>query len=164
MCSFFLGATFLKRFLEHIKLSRRLGCNKITHTSLLGEAKRIRTHQNFQKIFLKIPQEHIRFSRRKKYHKSRSNFLEKFSQILKNTYNFPGDHWTDILQNFLGNFNELRRIFLRINVKNFSINYRFNGFNFLRIVLRENPISLGYLHVFLYLRFKSFKTFILQLY
>ena len=30
MCSFFPGATFLKRFLEHIKFSRRLGCNKNT--------------------------------------------------------------------------------------------------------------------------------------
>ena len=51
---FFSGATFLKRFLEHIKCTRRTKNIK-------------RTHQNFQESFLKILQEHIQFSRRRKY-------------------------------------------------------------------------------------------------
>ena len=40
-----------------------------------GEAKCTRTHQNFHESFLKISQEHIQFSRRKQFHKNRSNFL-----------------------------------------------------------------------------------------
>ena len=110
---FFSGATFLKRFLKDIKFSKRLRCNKNTygfsrrrynsfirtrhffqknqkwykflvHINFPGEAKCTRTHQNFQDSFLKIPQEHIRFSRRKKCNKNRSN-----PEILSIKYHTP---------------------------------------------------------------------------
>ena len=47
-----------------------------------GEANCTRTQifQNFQESFLKILQEHMRFSRRKKYNKNRSNFPGERSQ------------------------------------------------------------------------------------
>ena len=72
---------------EHIKFSRRTNNGIRTHINFPGEAKCTRTHQNFQESFLKIPQEHLRFSRRKKYHKNRSTFpgdlVQNFVRIHK---------------------------------------------------------------------------------
>ena len=47
---------------------------KNTYNFFTREAKCTRTHQDFQKSFLKISQEHMRFPRIKKFHKNRSNF------------------------------------------------------------------------------------------
>ena len=70
---------------EHIKFSRRTKNGTRTHVNFPGEAKCTRTHQNFQENFLKIPQEHIRFSRSKNYYKNRSNFLRELSRIFVRT-------------------------------------------------------------------------------
>ena len=88
------------------QISRRTKNGTRIHVNLPGEAKRTRTHQNFQESFFKIPQdtydfageknvirtdqifqeilskislEHIRFSRRKKNQKNRSKFPGELS-------------------------------------------------------------------------------------
>ena len=63
-----------------------------------------RAHQNFQESFLKILQEHIRFSRRRKYRKNRSNFPGELSQNFVRTdtiFQKTLPPRTDILQNYL---------------------------------------------------------------
>ena len=92
-------------FLEHIKISRRAFSKFCKNTYYFREEKNtIRIYQIFQESFLKIPQEYIRFSRRKKYNKNRSTFPGECSQ------NFVGIDTifqktiplrTDILQNCL---------------------------------------------------------------
>ena len=72
--------------LEHIKFSRRTKNGIKTHINFPGEAKSNRTHPNFQESFLKITQEHKRFSRRKKYHKNRSKFPGEFYRNFVRTH------------------------------------------------------------------------------
>ena len=93
---FFSRSDFLKIFLEHIKCSRRLRCNKKRYEFSRGRHNSfIRTHQIFlenQKLYKNI----CKISRR------------AFSKFRKDIYDFPGgkniirtDQISDIVQNFV---------------------------------------------------------------
>ena len=71
---FFQERLFLKRFLEHIKFSRRLGCNKKTYDfSRRRHNSLIRTHQIFQE--------------NQKWYKNACKFSRRaFSRFCKNRY------------------------------------------------------------------------------
>ena len=62
-----------------------------THT-IPGGRNIIRTDQIFQEILSKVSLEHIKFSRKKKYHKNRSNFPRELSLNFVFFLDFPGDH------------------------------------------------------------------------
>ena len=69
-----------------------------------GERNIIRIDQNFQEILSKISLEHVRFSRRKKNHKNRSNFPGELSQNFVTTHTIFQETIpprTDILWNCL---------------------------------------------------------------
>ena len=66
---------------EHIKISRRAFSKLCKNTYDFPGAKNIiKKDQIFQEMLSKILLEQIRFSRRKKYHKNRSNFPGELSQ------------------------------------------------------------------------------------
>ena len=93
MCSFFPGATFLKGFLEHIKFSRKLGCNKKTYESSSRRHIFLKEHIKFSKKTKNGVRTHINFPGEKPT-TTLQNFQESFlktPQVHKNTYDFPGE-------------------------------------------------------------------------
>ena len=73
--------------LEHIKIPRRAFSKFRKNTyDFLGEKNIVRIDQNFQDILSKISLEHVRFFRRKKNNKNRSNFPGELSQSFVRTH------------------------------------------------------------------------------
>ena len=101
-----IHVNFQKNVLEHIKISRRAAFSIFRKNTydFPGGRNIIRTDQIFQEILSKISLEHIRFSRRKNYHKNISNFPGGLSQNFVRTDTIFQETLptrTDILQNCL---------------------------------------------------------------